>query len=350
VTRGGAARALLLLTALVAPPAAAQQPPTEQLPARGIVWHFSPAGERLAARLAEVMAGAPPLPGLPPDVLAEPVHVYLAEDERAFARLSGGSPPEWGAGIAVLGDTAERIVLPAYATERLTPAELPRVLRHELAHVALHRYLGDARVPRWFHEGYARWVAGELDFEAAWQLRLAFATGRAPPLDSLALDWPAARLDAGVAYLLAASTIDYLVAEGGVRGLTLMLERWRESGDLDSAMRRTYGVTVAQFEEDWRKHVRARYGWALVLTHSAVFWAIAAVLLIVLVFRRKRRDRARLDRMAQTDPPDDPDWWNPRSADATGAPRSPAAEGHGAAPGAPTAAPPPRLEGPGPGA
>ena len=305
----GRAAALALLTAIAAGTAAAQQLTPERLRAGALVIHHAPDDARLAARLGEITAAAPPLPAIPADVFDEPVDVYLAPDERAFIELSGGSPPEWGAGIALLGDGTERIVLPAYSTERLTPSALPRVLRHELAHVALHRWLGDARVPRWFHEGYGRWAAGELDFEAEWQLRLAFATNRAPPLDSIALDWPDSRIDAGIAYLLSASTIDYLVSEGGVRGLESLLRRWRESGDLDQAMRRTYGVTVGQFEEDWRMHVRQRYGWALILTHTAVFWAIAAVLLVLLFLKRRRRDRIRYDEMIHTDPPDEPEWW-----------------------------------------
>ena len=305
--------ALALLAALLtsAAPATAQDVTPEQLRSGSIVYHYAPGSERLARRLAEVTAAAPPLPALPDDVFSEPVDVYLAPDERAFVQLSGGSPPEWGAGLAILRDDRDWIVLPAYATDRVGPASLPRVLRHELAHIALHRYLGDARVPRWFHEGYGRWVAGELDFEAEWQLRLAFATDRAPPLDSLALDWPSSRLDAGVAYLLSASAIDYLVAEGGVRGLTNMLARWRESGDLEAAMLRTYGLSVSQFEQHWRKHVRSRYGWALVLTHSAVVWSIGAVLLVLLFWRRRRRDRLRYQRMILTDPPDEPEFWNP---------------------------------------
>ena len=305
----GAVALLALLALLAVGAAVAQQATPERLRAGPLVIHHAADDARLAARLGRITADAPPLPAIPADVFDEPVDVYLAPDERAFVELSGGSPPEWGAGIALLGEGTERVVLPAYATDRLSPSALPRVLRHELAHVALHRWLGDARVPRWFHEGYGRWAAGELDFEAEWQLRLAFATNRAPPLDSIALDWPAGRVQAGVAYLLAASTIDYLVAEGGVRGLELLLARWRESGDLDQAMRRTYGVTVGQFEEDWRQHVRRRYGWALVLTHTAVFWAIAAILLVILFFRRRRRDRVRYDRMILTDPPDQPDWW-----------------------------------------
>ena len=90
-----------------------------------------------------------------------------------------------------------------------------------------------------------------------------------------------------------------------------MLERWRETGDLEQAMIRTYGMSLSQFEEHWRGHVRSRYGWALVLTQSAVFWAIAAILLVILFWRRRRRDRLRYERMILTDPPDEPEFWNP---------------------------------------
>lgn len=322
VAAGPVRSAVPAATGTPAPPAQAaeRQPGLDTLRLDGIVYHFAPGSERIARSLARATAGAPPLPAIPSEVLEPTVDVYLAPDERAFAALSGGSPPEWGAGIAVLGGGQERIVLPAYATRRVRPADLPRVLRHELAHVALHRYLGDARVPLWFHEGYGRWAAGELDLEAAWQLRLAFALGKAPVLDSLGLDWPAAQPNARVAYLLAASAIDYLVAAGGETGLRRMLERWRASGSLDQAMRATYGVTVSQFEEDWRKHVRSRYGWALVLTHSAIFWTIAALLLVLLFARRRRRDRLRLERMSATDPPDNPDWWNDPLRDPPGPP------------------------------
>src|SRR5690606_8616859 len=126
--------------------------------------------------------------GLPDDVLrrGSDVVVYLAPDEVRFDSLTGGRTPEWGAGVAMpqLGI----IVIPGYVSSRAGTHELPQILRHELAHVALQRHLGDALVPRWFTEGYATWSAGQLDVDAGWQLRLALATDRAPALDSLTLD------------------------------------------------------------------------------------------------------------------------------------------------------------------
>ena len=48
------------------------------------------------------------------------------------------------------------------------------VLRHEVAHLALHEFLGEAP-PRWFDEGYASFAAREWTREDALATNLALA-------------------------------------------------------------------------------------------------------------------------------------------------------------------------------
>src|SRR5690606_18494365 len=110
-------------------------------------------------------------------------------------------------------------------------------------------------------------------------------------------------------YLLAASTIDYLTQYGGAQGLGLFLSRWKEEGALEPALWRTYGLTLPQFEEVWREHVRRRFGWLVFLSHSVVFWGFATLVLLALFGIRRRRDRARLAYLRATEPPDDPAYW-----------------------------------------
>ncbi len=305
-------RRLAVLVALIGcsfipRPLAAQEPDTVWAgPLAAIHW---PGGERLARRVLDRVFAMPPLPALPEDVLdgGEPIRIFFAPDAERFDSLTGWRAPEWGAGIAF--PDAGVIVLPAYLSDRGAPHQLARTLRHELAHVALHRYLAPARPPRWFDEGYARVAAGEWDLEAAWRLRIAFATGRAPHLDSLALDWPSREADARVAYLLAGTAVDYLFDRGGERAMRIFLERWKETGSLETAMRRTYGLAVGQFEEDWRSAVRKDFGWTYFLVHSAVFWSVAGGLILVLYIRRRRQQLRRLETLRAADPPDAPAYW-----------------------------------------
>jgi MYXO-CTERM domain-containing protein len=297
----------LLALALVA---GAQEP----LPAGPVTIHYWPEQESLARHLAGHIERAPTLPALPHDVLEYgPVNVYLAPDQARWDSLTGGAVPEWGAGVA--DPDRGLIVLPTYDWGRKPLHSVQRTLRHELAHVGLQRYLGPARTPRWFTEGYAQWAAGQWDWEAPWRLRLALAGRRAPPLDSLTLDWPSAAGDARVAYLLSASAVAYLVDRSGDRGLRIFLERWREEQDFERAFRAVYGRTVGQFEGDWRRHVKRSYGWGVLLSHSALFWLLAALVLAILFATRRRRDRERMERLRATEPPDDPAYWDPMPPD-----------------------------------
>jgi hypothetical protein len=275
-----------------------------------VVVHYWPGGEVFARDVAAAASNALSLPALPSGVLEfpPPIRIFLPPDEARFDSVTGGRAPEWGAGVAIPDSSI--IVLPGYSSvSRGAVQDLGPVLRHELAHVALRRYLGPVQIPRWFSEGYATWAAGQLDADAAWLLRIAFLTRRAPELDSLALDWPVLTTDARVAYLLSASAVGFLAETGGQQGLEMLLTRWRETGSFDEALRATYTMTTGQLEEYWGRSVRRRYGWLLFFAQTAVIWVIITILVLVLYIIRRRRDRAKLTKLKAAEIPDEPAFW-----------------------------------------
>ncbi len=258
-----------------------------------------------AARVLRTLDGAIPLPGLPPEVPGG-VLLVLAPDEASFVRLTGGAAPDWGAGVALPASSA--IVVPAYASGRGTGWSDARLLRHEWAHVGLHQYLDGLRVPRWFSEGYAQWASGGWDWSEGWKLRIALARGGSP-LDSLTFSWPRDEARARTAYLLSATTVEYLVVQSGPQALAVLLRRWKDVGNFERAFRATFGATTAQFEEDWRRYVEDRYGWLFVLSHSAVFWMFLSLVLVAMVGVRKKARRERMARLRAADIPDLPSFW-----------------------------------------
>jgi hypothetical protein len=315
---------LAALPAPAAPSVAADWPaPTDTLRMRDVVLHYWPGQARLARSLLPG-AAALQFPGLPEDILARGVaaNVYIAPDPARFDSLTGGRAPEWGAGVAI--PALNMVVVPGYVSERTGTHTLPRTLRHELAHIALQRYLGDAMIPRWFNEGYATWSAGQLDTDAGWLLRLAFATGRAPPLDSLTLDWPLLAADARMAYLLSASATQYLYSLGSPETFERFLVQWAETGSFERALRDVYVLASPQFERLWRRHVKRNYGWVQLIVQSLFIWIVITLLVLVLFLIRRRRDRTRLAVLRETEPPDQPAYWleQPEQRDAVaGEPR-----------------------------
>ena len=270
---------------------------------------FASRDSLVAERVMEYLVALSPLPGLS-DTLPASVTTVLAHSPEALDALTGGVVPEWRAGVAIPAQGL--IVVPTGEGTRILDPEGRRTLRHEWAHVALHQRLGGLRAPRWFDEGYAQWASGGWDATQAWKLRVLIAMGRSPSLDSLSLRWPRQRADAEVAYLLSASALSFLLAESGERGLALFLERWTRDRSFEHALRNTFGVTSGQFEEDWRRHVKDRYGWVFVLSHSALFWMLLALLLLLMMRTRQSRGREHMARLRAGEIPDEPAFWAER--------------------------------------
>jgi hypothetical protein len=281
--------AIIVCGLLVWSPARAQT--SETLESGSVRVVYAPRQRTLAR---EVMAAArTPMrfPGLGAVSVPESTTIVLAADAAAFRAATGGGAPEWAGGVAI--PELRRIVLPAYPTARSSDGDRGTILRHEVAHLVLHDRLPGI-VPRWFDEGYAEVASGGWDVESAWQLRLAFVAGSAPPLDSLTLDWPGGEREARLAYLLSATAVDYLRRRGGERGMALLFAHWREEKGLEAALRATYGITFGQFEDEWRRDVRTRYGWLALFSNMAVIWLVATGLVLAAWIPRRRRNRRKL--------------------------------------------------------
>lgn len=170
-----------------------------------------------------------------------------------------------------------------------------RVLRHELAHLALHEYLGD-KAPRWFDEGYASWSAGEWGRESVIAANVGLAFGASRGLASLDTSFDRGAASSDAAYALSFRAVAELAELDRGRGLERLFAYWRES-DLDQALRRAFGMTYGTFESHWQRRTRRRYG-ALALATDVTVGALMLLLVITpLYLLRRRRDRRRLEAM-----------------------------------------------------
>ena len=228
-----------------------------------------------------------------------PLQLIIVPDGRLLDSLSTGRGPAWGAAVALPG--ARTILL------RADRDDLYGTLRHELAHLALHQAV-KGRVPLWFDEGYASWAAGEWDRLGVLDLNLAVVRGAVPDLRSLdgALRGSATTADA--AYALAVSAVTELARRNPSGSLAPLLQRLEAGEDFDAAVLATTGLTMSQYDTEWRRTIRRRYSlvtWLL----AGGGWGLLAFSMWALVRIRRRADmprRAALDEGWEI-PPEAPD-------------------------------------------
>jgi hypothetical protein len=287
---------LLALFALLSTsaPLRAQTADADTLASGTVRVMYAPRELRLAREVLATATRPMPLPGFGRGAVPDSTLIVLTPTPADFAAATGGGAPEWAGGIAI--PDLRIIVLPTYPIPGVRPVDAAATLRHEIAHLVVAERL-PAPIPRWFTEGYAEVASGSWDVESGWTLRVAFLLGRAPPLDSLELEWPRSAGRARLAYLLSATMVDHLRRRTGDEGFALLLENWRREGTLDQSVRVTWGMTMGQLEDEWRKDVKRRYGWLSVAANVGLVWFVAMLLGFIALIPRRRRNRARIEAM-----------------------------------------------------
>ena len=290
---------LLLLLLLVARPGARAQDDGASAPARLDRGRFTilyfPDDALLARTIADRAVSTDSFPWLPRP--QQRVVIAIAPDRRRFREWVGPSAPEWGAAIAF--PESRRIVMQGQHAggDAGDPVE---VLRHELAHLALHERLGDLP-PRWFDEGYASVAAREWSRDDFLATNLALAVKGMPSLDELDERFQRGSSTAQGAYALSYRAVSDLASLDEKRGLSLFFDYWLQSRSMERAMRSAFGVTEGEFERQWQSRTRRRYGALALAGDLTVVGLLLTLLLLPLWVMRRRRDRERLAAMQAAD-------------------------------------------------
>lgn len=227
------------------------------------------------------------------------VTIWFVDHPKQIAQATG--MPQWVAGVAHGG--RGEIAIAAHSPDG-SLSQLDNLLRHEMAHVILHRVLEGRRVPRWLNEGIADSTGAEIDFDRSETLSQALFAGLGGGLPTLA------NIDAAfagepetvsVAYATSRDFVEYLrYRNGDSNDFHYLLGQLRRGHDLSAAVQHAFGTSLSQLEQEWRA------GLALRLLGPAMLGeALPLVLVVPLVgaaWIRRRRHLARSwARMRDTD-------------------------------------------------
>ena len=256
---------------------------------------YYPADDVLAHSVVRAAVANDSFPWLPRP--RQRVLIAIAPDVARFRKWVGPNAPEWGAAIAF--PESRRIVMQGRggAGDAGDPIE---VIRHELAHLALHERLGN-RPPRWFDEGYASVAASEWRRDDVLAANVALALKGTPSLDELEVGFEGGSVAAQSAYALSYRAVAELASLDPQRGLTLFFDYWAGGSSLDKSVRQAFGVTLSGFEKIFQTRTSRRYGGLALFADLSIAMLVLTVMLLPFVFARRARDRRRLRAMIAAD-------------------------------------------------
>lgn len=200
--------------------------------------------------------------------------------------------PEWGGGGAFGSDS---IVVVTDRNSVLGP-DLSIVTAHEIVHVVLYECSPAVALPRWFHEGCAEMLSGELSLAAQTVLARACVLGRAPRLSDIERVNSFNSDAAAAAYAFSREAVAFLVDTYGREVLSELLSECRTGKDFNEAVVAVLGLNMTELESLVRAHVVRRYGvwfWFvdLYVVWLGIFFLAVAAFVVTMLRKKVRRQK-----------------------------------------------------------
>lgn len=231
--------------------------------------------------------------------LDDTMDIYFLDHAGRVAQATG--MPRWVAGVA--HSSSGEIMIARHGPDGAR-TNLEALLKHELAHVALHRATGGAEVPRWFHEGMAEATEGGISLTSSQTLAgMVFGPG-VPNFDELEKLFYASPREVSSAYAASRDFIQFLREhrrpdqEGTKYGENVrqLLTEMKAGHTFEASFIRVYGVGLTELGVKWRQGLPGRFVWYPLVAGGTLPFALVFPLVIVAWFRRRRHYKAGIAR------------------------------------------------------
>jgi hypothetical protein len=205
--------------------------------------------------------------------------------------------PEWGGGGAI-GDSL--IIIPVDFKPFLEQS-FPQITVHELVHIVLARAYPGVPIPRWFHEGAAMLLSGEMSWEENATVSKAIFFSRLMPLASIDSVNGFSRARADLAYSQGHLAALFLVDKYGMEVLPQILRAAKKSLNFQAGVFEAISLDRREFEEMVGNYIASKYRFVFFITDSYLWWAAIALLFIAGYVATVKRNRKRAAAMEEAE-------------------------------------------------
>lgn len=215
--------------------------------------------------------------------------IVLAGSRDEFIRLQPTMrpAPEWAGALTYPGLRMVLIMTPGAMDTGGTAYW--SLLQHEMAHLVL----GEAesrfqtRLPRWFQEGVATYVSGEMNLARLLQLGWAQATGGTPDFRELEFSFPSHTSRAEAAYARSYLFIKYLTQRFGEDAVARLVAESLRTGGIGPGVAVAFNVSLGELLAGFDQFARVKATWIPVITSTATIWGGITILFFITWFRKK---------------------------------------------------------------
>jgi len=215
--------------------------------------------------------------------------IIVAGSKEEFVDLQPTSEaaPEWAGALTY--PSLGLVLIMSPGSMKTSGSGYWSILRHEMVHLLMSdaELKAGTRLPRWFQEGVATYISGEMNLSRLLHLGWAQLTGSAPTFKDLENDYPRGAALAEAAYARSFLFIRYLTRRFGEGAVAQLVEASLANGGLEEGTRIVFGMPLANILEGFDQYARVKATWIPVIASSASIWGMITLLFLLTWYRKR---------------------------------------------------------------
>lgn len=223
--------------------------------------------------------------------------IILIKDSSTFYRIAGNS------NIVAFAQPSHNLIVIDASKIAVKPFSQEIILKHELCHLLLHRYIALNTMPKWFEEGVCQWVTGgvgEILQDKSPSLNNAVISGTLIKFDDLKERFPENKPSLDLAYEESRSIIEFIGSTYGTGKIIEILNYLNYGESFEYAFEKAISMTVGEFENKWHDSFSPHLYWLLFFAqniYEIIFFGMASITILAFIkYIIKRRKDAQYQR------------------------------------------------------
>lgn len=175
---------------------------------------------------------------------------------------------------------------------RLPFTNLQKLLKHELVHIFLSKL--PIRLPLWFNEGMAMWLAKEWQLNYSFTLMQAVLAKKVLPFDSLVFTFPLkSKKLCHLAYIQSLNFICFLARTFGRGKIKALIAEFQRPTKFDQAVYKIFKKDLYSLQQEWLASLSQKYYRLTIYTSVSFLWIMITFLFIFVYWRKRRISQAK---------------------------------------------------------
>ena len=206
-----------------------------------------------------------------------------------------GKLPEWWRGGAFGKDT----VIVSVTKHPVLGTSLEKVTIHEIVHIVISRAYPGIGIPRWFNEGCAMVLSGEISMGMEMALSKRVFFGKLPGLSSIDSVNSFSQEHAAFAYSESQAVLNFLIRIYGWEAIAEILNLSEKHTGFSAGFLSALGISEGEFEVLAYRYIRTRYGFVFLFGDLFFIWIFISFLFVAAYIVTIRRRKKKMEMMEQ---------------------------------------------------